>query len=47
MRLAETIGFRLTAAFVVLFCILIGFGLVTLMRVDEFNRESSRFASAG
>lgn len=29
------------AAFVLLFCILIGFSLVGLMRVDEFNNESS------
>lgn len=41
MRRSETISFRLTAAFVVLLGILIGFGLVMLMRVDAFNRESS------
>ena len=41
MRAGESIGFRLTAAFLLLFAIIIGFGLVGLMRVDEFNRESS------
>jgi len=41
MRAGESIGFRLIAAFLLLFAIIIGFGLVGLMRVDEFNRESS------
>jgi len=41
MGAGESIGFRLIAAFLLLFAIIIGFGLVGLMGVDEFNRESS------
>ena len=39
MRRSQSIGFRLSAAFAVLFAILFGFGLVGLGRLEEFNRE--------
>ena len=41
MSVSHSIGFRLTASFVVLFSILIGFGLLGLRRLDEFNIELS------
>lgn len=40
MRARETIGFRLAAAFLLLFAILVGFGLGGLSRVDAFKAES-------
>ncbi|MFY9655326.1 MAG: ATP-binding protein [Methylocystis sp.] len=41
MRLRDTIGFRLTAAFVLLFLVLFAFGLFGLRKLDAFNREST------
>ncbi len=41
MKAASSIGFRLTASFVLLFAIIIGFGMFGLMRVDDFNAESA------
>ncbi|HMK90447.1 MAG TPA: ATP-binding protein [Methylocystis sp.] len=41
MRRSQTIGLRLTAAFIFLFFILIGFGVAGLLRVDDFNRDAS------
>ena len=41
IRRRDTIGFRLAAAFVVLFVILFAFGLFGLLQLDAFNRESS------
>ena len=41
MRRTQSIGFRLTASFALLFGILIGFGLFGLLRLDDFNKESS------
>jgi signal transduction histidine kinase len=37
----QSIGFRLTASFALLFSILIGFGIFGLLRLDDFNKESS------
>ena len=41
MRRTQSIGFRLTASFALLFSILMGFGLFGLLRLDDFNEESS------
>jgi signal transduction histidine kinase len=41
MRRRDTIGFRLTAAFLLLFAILFAFGLFGLLQLGAFNRESS------
>ena len=41
MRRTQSIIFRLTASFALLFGILIGFGLFGLLRLDDFNKESS------
>jgi signal transduction histidine kinase len=41
MRRTQSIGSRLTASFFVLFSILIGFGIVGLIRLDKFKKESA------
>jgi signal transduction histidine kinase len=40
MKRRHTIGSRLTASFLMLFCVLTGFGVFGLMRLEAFNDES-------
>lgn len=41
MKRTQTISFRLTASFVALFCVLMGFGLAGLLGVKDFKEEAS------